>query len=1232
MHQPEVSQPLCTALQVAIVDLLYSWKVDASVSVGHSSGEIAAAFATGAISRESAWMIAYFRGLAVAITRDLVQSVGAMVAIMTTPELLTPLLVQLNAAHPHDHVVIACYNSPSNLTISGSREAVNRLILVLKDAKITFKPLNVDIAYHSHHMGLVAAVYDKLLRPIEPGEQRHHQSNFVSTVTGKPLEDTCLLGRSEYWMKNLTAPVQFSQAMTEVYSGARHPVNLVVEIGPHCTLRSPLRDFITLFGGDAAKDYVSLLHRGRAADVTALECAGKLHAAGSLEDLASVDGNHTPNARLLTSLPPYPFNEMTMYWLEGRESAQYRFRDHAHHEFLGTRVADWNEQEARWTNRILLDQSVWLRDHQINGLIVFPAAGFMVMAIEAARQVNADHRLVLGYRMRDVQFLKAVTFSREQRGTELQLTLRSGRTQSSYSPSTLAWDEFTIYVYESNGWSACCSGAVAVEYEEESQGPSEVDERGESLAKRTHCIKAAMDNCHIAVASPDIYDAFERAGLSYGPLFRGLQDVKWNEAGQATGAIHLQHWKSGDDYTFTDPHLIHPAALDTILQMTFPAHSIYAKNASATTIPTGFRSAWFSAKLANASPDQKALVHAKVSESGFRSKMFSITAVMSEREVPCFYGEMETSTIGGVSQSSDAENKSKQHFKIEYKPDFDLLPRKALFLEPDTSKDPTLMLEKESLCLVSMRKALDQIPHVPESLPFHLQEYVHWMRIKAGQHPHTSGESFGSLCQRLENCDVEARLLVRVAANLTSILSGELDALNLLFADDILSDFYANFHSNQQLLSRAAEEVDILAHKFPNMRVLEIGAGTGSATMHVLNGLKDRIAEYVYTDITPSFSAKAKERFSSEKMTFRTLDISHDPLEQGFKEGDFDLIVAANASISIRFSSAGTKLSQVLHAANGIQNSLAQARKLLRPHGRILLLEMTNREHLLEPFIFGLLPGLSRESSPEAAQNQSPLLNRSEWGDMLFQTGFSGLDTYISDAGFITEDEVSAVMISTAVVPPITWKSIVNVISDHSSATQAELLQHLQNTLTSRESQCLVHVPWEAVIEYDLVQSVCVFLVAWDGNLLGQMQENELDKLKHIFSAAQTLIWVTQQTAAKDQNPTEGLVPGLARTLATEFEDCRVVSVTLDPHSGLPGAASNIDMVINSILQARGEPEDEYVEYDGLLHIPRVIQDHSMTAQACAVESTVTKPWSELEHPHLTIGTVGRLGLGLGLR
>lgn len=180
--------------------------------------------------------------------------------------------------------------------------------------------------------------------------------------------------------------------------------------------------------------------------------------------------------------------------------------------------------------------------------------------------------------------------------------------------------------------------------------------------------------------------------------------------------------------------------------MTFPAYGINGKNASSTTVPTGFRNAWFSADLENVLPHQKALIHAKITERGFRNKRFSITAALVDGQKPCFFGEMERLLLGAAKS-------------------------------PMSSRKTTRICTRSRIGQTStfFPSNLVRFPGVPDYLPVHLQEYVLWMKIKANQHTATTQESAESLCRRLEDVDVESRLLARVARNLPTILCGETD-------------------------------------------------------------------------------------------------------------------------------------------------------------------------------------------------------------------------------------------------------------------------------------------------------------------------------------------------------------------------------------------------------------------------------------------------------------------------
>ncbi|KAF5852136.1 hypothetical protein GGP41_000920 [Bipolaris sorokiniana] len=857
--------------------------------IGHSSGEIAAAYASHAISRESAWMVAYFRGLAVGITQSLSPSNGAMVAVQAPLDSWKHLMDKQNESHAEDPIVIACYNSLRSFTLSGPRDAVHQLVSTLKEANIEVHILKVDVAYHSHHMKPVAEVYDKLLRKIEPGEPLDDQPSFVSTVTGKSLDQLVELRTAGYWNRNLTGSVKFSIALEGICTRPDTSSCYFVEIGPHSALRSPLSDILKAAGRDVKSEYVSVLRRDHAADVTAMQCAGKLHAIGASIDISAVNNIRGSDPKFLTSLPSYQFEDKKRYWLEGRTSIQYRQTKFVHHELLGSRTPDWNELEARWTNRILLDQSPYLKDHIINGLCLMPAAGMLVMALEAVRQFYGDAGADgSGYRMKDVSFTKPMTLSENPRGTEIQLTLRPGSVDARDAKPGSSWSHFSLYVYENDTWHLCCSGSISITYDNPSETSAEQTERAEKFLTTTK-------QCRTDISHEEVYNAFNKAGLSYGPTFRSMHAIKWDEQSQqATGSIGLAEWQKHAKFTYTDGHLIHPAALDTILQMTFPAYSIFAKNASATTVPTGFTNAWFSANLLRASNEAKSVkVNAQVKGCGFRNKLFDVTATDEQDQELYFYGELETSTIGRSGAAADEGEAPLTLYRIDWQP-----------------------------------------------------------------------------------------------------------------------------------------------------------------------------------------------------ATFSNLSLQE-------------------------------------------------------------------RESL-----------------------------------------YSGSTVY--------------------------------VVYDECDSLQSNLADMLGQIAISHCNTLLIPISWSSVSEKDLSKATCVFLPGLDGTLLRLVQDDDLNKIKQLLSTADALIWPTLQHLALDQSPTEGLVSGLVRTLATESEDYHLISVSLDRENGLEKLASNIMAVLDAKLADQtSDPEDEYWEVDGVLCIPRVVDDADLAAMVLPpskeVATTVSKPWSELKNPVLTIRAAGIL-------
>ncbi|KAF2183646.1 hypothetical protein K469DRAFT_710445 [Zopfia rhizophila CBS 207.26] len=1227
LSEPACSQPICTALQIAILDLLKAWKVYPSVAVGHSSGEIAAAYCSGAIARESAWMVAYYRGLAVATTRESDEICGAMVSVQLGPEKVEKYLTEHNERHSNDPTTIACYNSPSNVTVSGSKSAIDRITAMLTEYGVIFRVLNVDVPYHSHHMDVVSTKYRELMHDIKPGEKPVAPVYFMSTSKSDGTPSSSALDTREYWATNLTAPVQFSTAMSTICEASRKTLgkkkiataDFIIEIGPHSTLRSPLKDVFQSFGRTLTTQYSSVLSRNQPGDTTALECAGKIHCIGYPIDLTTINQLRGQTPRLLTSLPYYPFNHETKFWLESRVSKQFRFREFPHHELLGTRASDWNELEARWNNRIILSEVPFLRDHKIGGVVLYSAASMLVMAIEAVRQLNTSDRKVKGYQFRDVTFHKAVPLSTSSQGTETQFLVRPARDNTS---KQAFWNEFRLYVYEGEQWGECCRGAISVEWEDEEGSlpwrPRDFD-NSEEVMQRFH---RETQICHNGTDPKTAYEAFRESGMDYGPSFQAIQQLRWDNKDQAVATIGLHHWKSHLLNAYCEPHLIHPTTLDAIFQLSLIQLCVGGWKDKATHVPTRLQKLWLSAGLANAQPNDLLEAYTKKTQKTFRTISWSIIATQAEK--PCLIGEMQMSKVENAlpGTRSTHQKLNQRLFQVLWKPDLDL-HRGKLPVEDDLQEeDPytSLVQEREALCLAAIRRALKLLPSNFEPPVPYLQRYVDWMRhhkIRHGadnshllqislQHPQ-------ELYETVENCGVEGKMLARVAQNISGILTGGVDPLGLLFSDDIMHQFYSEALSAPTIFSKSQKYIDALAHKNPGMRILEIGAGTGAATGYMLKSLANRYDEYVYTDISPGFFSKAEKIIGSQRVTFKTLDISKDPTLQGFQIGSFDMVVAAN----------------VIHATQDVGTALSYCRKLLKDGGRMILLECTNPEVMRIGFIFGLLPGWW--SSTDPAREMSPLLTEREWDASLVQNGFSGVDVGVR--AFEHDNEISAMqlMISTALEleerKPLPSK--VTVVFDPQSDTQQQILDSLEIRAAELGQYEVARVLWSEVTDAEPFQSTCIFLPGVERGLLDVMDENALDRLKHVISSAENLMWITSRGPETTENPKEALVRGLARTIRSERENFLFATVTLENPVREGGAVKHISSILDNWSLGSSIPEDDYYEQDGVLHIGRVVEASDLAEEVFSDTSdnpTLTRSWGNVKGTiDLSISSVGLL-------
>jgi acyl transferase domain-containing protein len=372
INSPHLSQPACTSLQIALVNLLGSWGIRPASVIGHSSGEISAAYAAGIYDLEGAMALAYRRGQMTSLLKSSFPSLkGAMIAVGASREAVEPMLNTLSG-----YTTVACVNSPSSVTVSGDASAIDELEKVLQDKQLFNRKLKIDVAYHSDHMKNVAEEYLAAIGSIQPFPSA--AALFYSSVYGR-LAEPSELGPA-YWVANLTSPVLFPDALGKIVSDDERRPNLFVEIGPHSAMKGPIMDTLKSLGPTVSKvGYTPTLLRNVDATQSVLDTAAAAYVRGATLSMIDVNFPKTGAAKrwFLNNLPRYPWQHGNRYWHDARISQKHMVRDRARNDVLGVMANYSNDLEPTWRNIVRLDEVPYLRDHQMQGMAVYPLAGYV---------------------------------------------------------------------------------------------------------------------------------------------------------------------------------------------------------------------------------------------------------------------------------------------------------------------------------------------------------------------------------------------------------------------------------------------------------------------------------------------------------------------------------------------------------------------------------------------------------------------------------------------------------------------------------------------------------------------------------------------------------------------------------------------------------------------------------------------------------------------------------------
>ncbi len=455
-------------------------------------------------------------------------------------------------------VCVACVNSPESVTLSGDAKAIDSLLSILQSERIFARILRTDgKAYHSQHMKALSRDYlDHLLKSLgKDTEYSRSQGKtpdvqMISTVTGKPIG--CEVPRmAEYWRNTLESPVLFKTALEELASASKgyH----FIEVGPHSALEMPVKQ--TLARGGKLQ-YSPTLSRGRNDVDSMLNLAGKLFVCGQEIALPKVNrltesreaNGSSHRHRVLTDLPPYPWQYDSPLWVEPQISEEFRNRQFPRHELLGVRVIDRSKNSASWRNLLSSEWAHWLQDHRIGQDALVPAAGYLAMTIEALRQIADVPITRTAFLFRRIHIPKALVVP-NRNAAEVCTELRPAAL-SSTTISKNYW-EFTI--------SSTINGNVIVHA------------RGlighEPVPDTPSCVPSIEDSVMESHAMAKWYKRLAKAGIAFGNDFQSLKSLKTSKIKGERRAVTEIYLNRGGKLAETDSaYCVHPIAIDAVLQ------------------------------------------------------------------------------------------------------------------------------------------------------------------------------------------------------------------------------------------------------------------------------------------------------------------------------------------------------------------------------------------------------------------------------------------------------------------------------------------------------------------------------------------------------------------------------------------------------------------------------------------------------------------------------------------
>ncbi len=962
LHETAIAQPALFAVQVALAALWRSWGVEPDAVVGHSVGEIAAAYVAGVFDLATALHVIYHRGRCM----ERASSHGSMLGAGITPDEAVALL-----APYAEQVSLAAINSPTSVTFSGDATALHAMAETLAQRQMFHSVLRVQYAFHSVQM---EPVRTDLLAALSDLQPQAATLPMISTVTGHAVAGPEL--GAAYWWQNVRQAVRFGPALGQLIEQS---YGLFVEVSPHPVLAGYVTECLQAAGQSG--QVLPSLRRQEAERVQMLRSLGALYTAG----VPVAWGALSPQRQQPLALPRYPWQHEA-YWHEAEGSRVARLGTTVH-PLLGRRLALAAPVWQAVVNRIAFP---YLWEHRVQGRPVFPAAGYFEMALALTRMTWGAGTLILeDFALHNALFLP-------EDGTDALLQTHLDATEGSYTISGRLHGTETA-------WTRLASGKARVE------------------PPGAHAVLTDLDQvrqrCPEEVPPALCYQHAQAHGLQYGPLFQGVTRL-WRTTDEALGQIELPESLHAD----AEAYLFHPALLDACwhvaLETLAPTdRTVYLPVSSAQIRYYGRPGPQLWSYARRLSYDAKNMA-AQLSVSDAqgqiviefrRSSSRAIEAAQDDRMDRWLYAEHwqvkpragatspqlavdfvpASVTLEAALQAEAQHLHGHLGFGAHYadmKPGGDQLC--AAYIAQACRDLGWDMTPGESVTAETLAARLGIVPRYLRLWRRYLDILTQdgWLRavegawVVQGTPPHLNAAPlWQDLLQRFPAFTAELMFTGRCGTHLAAVLQGTMDPIQLHFPDGSFATaehFYQDSPSFKLYNLLVAKAVELALAQLPagrHVRLLELGAGTAGMTSYVLPRLPVGQVSYALTDVSPLFLQRAATKVRDYPfVTTHRLDIEHDPVDQGFAAQTFDIVLA----------------SDVLHATRDLCQTLAHIQQLLAPGGLLIVLEVENPGRLLGDIGFGVLEGWWRFADADVRPS-SPLLPWPQWAALLQATGFT---------------------------------------------------------------------------------------------------------------------------------------------------------------------------------------------------------------------------------------------------